>query len=651
MDKRTLLFIVSLTLALFGVRVAFDYLNQDKKQEWLTEQAKRAESEKAQKLKEQEEAKQTSDHSPFPVSSNAANQEYYVLENSYIQLVFSNIGGAITEINLPFKSAKNQQAEVLPIEIDREILAVSPQNSRFPLYPAKNADGQIKEGSLGGYYPLIRRNIIGKDGKTSFRVSPNLYSCNIVSEYPEVAELVYEVKKISQNEIVMQASQPHRRITKTFKLPEDDVPYCFQLDVKIEGDARGLSITSGVPEIEWQSGTSGSVIKYRITRGKSHEVLKVDLPAKSYTLSTIFPDWVCDSNGFFGIIMDPKKGHEAGFKVEKILGDQDVSRLSIIDPDNARFSKEETPGYNVLLPVKPQAGNMEIRLFSGPFGDNVLKKVDEYFAKKEGTSSDYLSCQTYFGWFAFISEPFAKAMFFIMKLCYNFTHSWALSIVFVTIVLRLLLYPLNTWSIRSMKGMQEVGPQVKLIQEKYKKEPTRAQAEIIALYRSKGVNPLSGCLPLLLQIPFLVGMFDLLKTTFELRGAVFIPGWIDNLTSPDVLFSWTTPIPFIGNEFHLLPIILGVIMYVQQNVMSSMPKDRSTWTEQQRQQRAMGNIMTVVMTVLFYNFPSGLNIYWISSMLFGIVQQWWITKKQNTKANEAVLEVQVPHSHHKRRHK
>src|SRR5262249_6448093 len=154
--------------------------------------------------------------------------------------------------------------------------------------------------------------------------------------------------------------------------------------------------------------------------------------------------------------------------------------------------------------IKPQAGMMQVRLFTGPFGESVLKKVDSYFASKEGASSDYLSCQTYFGFFAFISEPFAKIMFFIMKLCYDFTHSWALSIVFVTIVLRLLLYPLNSWSTRSMKGMQEVGPQVKHIQEKYKKDPARAQAEIIALYRSKGVNPLSGCLPLLLQIPFLM---------------------------------------------------------------------------------------------------------------------------------------------------
>src|SRR5262249_815759 len=146
--------------------------------------------------------------------------------------------------------------------------------------------------------------------------------------------------------------------------------------------------------------------------------------------------------------------------------------------------------------------------------------------------------------------------------------------------------------------------------------------EIMNLYRERGVNPVSGCFPLLIQMPFLIGMFDLLKSTFELRGASFIPGWIDDLPAPDVLFSWNRPLPLIGNQCHLLPILLGVVMVVQQRMMSTMPKDPSLWTEQQRQQRFMGNIMAVVFTVMFYSFPSGLNIYWLSSMLLGMLQQY-----------------------------
>ena len=231
------------------------------------------------------------------------------------------------------------------------------------------------------------------------------------------------------------------------------------------------------------------------------------------------------------------------------------------------------------------------------------------------------------GWFTFISEPFAKFLFILMNLFHSLTHSWALSIILLTISLRLMLYPLNTWSTKSMVRMQQIAPEITAIQEKHKKDPKKAQIEIMNLYKEYGVNPLSGCLPMLIQMPFLIGMFDLLKSSFALRGAPFIPGWIDDLTAPDVLFRWKYPIFFIGNEFHLLPILLGLVMFLQQRLMATGPKDSNLMTEQQRQQRTMGTMMAVIFTVMFYNFPSGLNIYWLSSMLLGIVQQWFTTKQ------------------------
>ncbi len=634
MDKRTILFIISLTLTLFFVRLGFDYMNPGQQ----VTQNQNTPTATAAPVKP--EALATSSEFTSTAASKPVAQEFYVLENDYLQLVFSNIGGSLVEINLPFRSDKNPLSAVLPIEIDREMLEKSPQNERFPLYPAHDAQRKMRQPATGGYYPLVRRNILGQNSTASFTVPPKLQSLNIVSEYPEVAELAYAVKSFNDDEIVLEASQPHRRITKTFTFPKENVPYTFTLVVKVEGDQRGLWLTSGVPEIEWQSGVSGSVIKYRITKGKGNDVLKVDLPNQTYTNTTTAPDWVSNSNGFFGIILDPTKGRDTGFRVDKVTGKEDPSRIELIDPEYARYSQDEMPGYNILMPLKSATGVTELRVFAGPFAEKILIAVDDYNAKTIG-QTDFLACQTYFGWFSYVSEPFAKFLFFFMKLCHSVTGSWALSIVFVTIILRLILYPLNTWSIKSMKGMQEVGPQIKEIQERYKKDPQKAQLEILALYRSKGVNPISGCLPLILQLPFLIGMFDLLKTTFELRGVVFIPGWIDNLTSPDVLFTWNYHLPIFGNEFHLLPVLLGVIMYIQQNVMSTLPKDPSTWTDQQRQQRMMGNIMTVVMTVMFYNFPSGLNIYWISSMLLGILQQWWTTRSMDKHAKDAVVEIEV----------
>lgn len=281
-----------------------------------------------------------------------------------------------------------------------------------------------------------------------------------------------------------------------------------------------------------------------------------------------------------------------------------------------------------LLPLKSQGGSMKFRLFAGPFDTAILKQVDALYADPATNyNPDYISCQTMHGWFTFISEPFAKFLFILMNFFHTITGSWAFSIVLLTISLRIMLYPLNAWSTKSMVRMQQIGPEVSALQEKYKKDPKTMQIEIVNLYRERGVNPATGCLPMLIQMPFLIGMFDLLKSSFALRGAPFIPGWIDDLTAPDVLFRWNYPIFFIGNEFHLLPILLGLVMFAQQKLMAPAPVNPSQATEQQQQQKIMGTMMTVVFTVMFYNFPSGLNIYWLSSMLLGMLQQWLTGKK------------------------
>lgn len=568
-------------------------------------------------------------------SAQKAEEKFFVLENAYQQIVFSNYGGAIVEINLPFQSKTNTLSVVKEIEYDRDMVKDHPYNAYFPAHAFYTPGMELhQKGSLGGYYPLLRRDLIEKGPKKSVRVPPRFYAANIVSEYPELAELVYEVKKFDHNSITFEASQSHRKITKTYTLKNDEhaAPYTFDLAINIEGDSRGLWITSGVPEVEWISGAAAPALKYRITRNQKSSVENIDLPKDAITVSSVYPDWITDSNGFFGTILDPLSKIDAGFRVQEVAGTVVPSRLVELDEQYDRFKPANMPGYMVLLPLASGGGEMNFRIFSGPFAETILKKVDAIYSDPAtGYNPDYIASQTFHGWFAFISEPFAKFLFILMKFFYQITGSWAFSIILLTVALRIMMYPLNAWSTKSMLRMQQIAPEVTALQEKYKKDPKKAQIEIMALYRERGVNPISGCFPLLIQMPFLIGMFDLLKSTFELRGASFIPGWIDDLAAPDVLFSWNTPIFFIGNQFHLLPILLGAVMFLQQRYMSTAPKDPKLMTDQQRQQRSMGTIMTAVFTVMFYNFPSGLNIYWLSSMLLGMLQQWWTTKQMQKK--------------------
>lgn len=572
------------------------------------------------------------------------SQEYYVLENDYQQLVISNVGGALVEINLPFASI-DPSSVVKPIGIDHEMKNNHPYNDYFPAHPyftpGENPEGPFEshpQGTLSGYYPLIRRDLIETGNRKSVNINPRYYAFNLLAEQPEVAELIYTVKHFDSQTLVLEADQKRRKITKTYKLSKDkNAPYVFDLSIKVEGDRRGLWLSSGVPEVELFSGSPEPVLKYRITRNQKPAVEMINLPKETVTNSSIHPDWLCNSNGFFGIIMDPLNDVADGFRAAYVPGQTVPSRLTEIDQNYNRFPADTLPGYMLLIPFKSDSKVLNLRVFAGPFSDSVLKTVDNTFSNPEtGYTPDYIASQSYHGWFSFISEPFAKFLFVLMKLFYRFTHSWALSIILLTVALRIMMYPLNAWSTKSMLKMQQIAPEVSAIQERNKKDPKKAQIEIMNLYREKKVNPISGCFPLLIQMPFLIGMFDLLKTTFELRGASFIPGWIDNLAAPDVLFSWGRPIFFIGNSFHLLPFLLGGVMFLQQR-MSTPSMDVNKMTEQQRQQRAMATIMPIVFTFMFYHFPSGLNIYWLSSMLLGILQQWWTQKNLAKEAAKPTL--------------
>lgn len=619
MNKRTIFFVLALTICFY----LFQW--------WWAPPAPQPATQTT--TKPQIEEKPTAQLSQ-ETQSIQNEQQYYVLENEYQQLVFSNLNGALEEINLPFKSEQNQKSVVREIDIDRTMRKNYSINDFFPLYPYFISDGKsgkiAKERVLGGYYPLIRRAQFGSKGKISSKIPPNFFSLNVFAEPEATENHLYTLKRFEKNLIEFELQQSNRRITKTFSLPEnsDDAPYCIDLTIKVDGDARGFVLVPGIPEVELISDNYTPILKYKIMKQNKPQVEQIDIPKSSTAFTFIRPNWVCSGNGFFGIIMDPLTQAGDGFSVYRVPGDIVPSRITLIDAQYQRFPVDKYPGYDIHLPLNPAGGVSKFRIFAGPFERNILKTVDtNYTDPITGYNPDYLSAQSFQGWFAFISEPFAKFLFFLMNFFHSITYSWGISIILLTIALRIMMYPLNNWSIKSTLKMQEIGPKIAAIQEKHKKDPKRAQMEIMTLYREKGVNPFSGCFPLLIQMPFLIGMFDLLKSTFELRGAPFIPGWIDNLTAPDVLFRWNYPVIFFGNEFHLLPVILGFVMYFQQKLSAPKQDGKLVLTDQQKQQKMMGNIMTIVFTVMFYHFPSGLNIYWVFSMLLGILQQWWTTKK------------------------
>ena len=167
-------------------------------------------------------------------------EQFYVLENEFQQLVFSNYGGALSEINLPFKTETNDQSVVREVQFDRDMVRNHPYNAYFPQHPFHTYDSEQEHpmGNLGGYYPLIRRDLIEPARAKSIRVTPNFYALNFASEYPEISEIVFEVSSFTKDKIVFVANQTHRRITKTYSIAGQNAgaPYCIDLNIQIDGD-------------------------------------------------------------------------------------------------------------------------------------------------------------------------------------------------------------------------------------------------------------------------------------------------------------------------------------------------------------------------------------------------------------------------------
>ena len=238
-----------------------------------------------------------------------------------------------------------------------------------------------------------------------------------------------------------------------------------------------------------------------------------------------------------------------------------------------------------------------------------------------------------FGMWRWICYP----LVWILNVFNAWIPNYGVAIILLTILVRILFWPLTHKSTVGMKKMQEIQPLMKEIQKKFKDNPQRLQQETWALYKNHKVNPMSSCLPMLIQIPVFIALFNVLRSAVELRYAPFL--WIADLSEPEGLFaSW---FPFGG--LNILPILMALTMALQSALTPS--------TGDKSQQRMMMIFMPVMMLVMFYSFPSALSLYWTLSQVFSIVQMWLIRRKTSAKSDVLTPEViDPPMTRQMRRH-
>ena len=305
-------------------------------------------------------------------------------------------------------------------------------------------------------------------------------------------------------------------------------------------------------------------------------------------------EWAGLCSRYFMSVIVPKSGSSSRFTLAR-------------KPDKTRDT--EMVAVNFIQPLRSIEPNMQdgyhYSLYMGPkrlselrqYGDNLEKAVN-------------------FGWFDIIAKP----CLWLMNAIYNnFVPNYGVAIILLTIGFKILFWPLGSKSYKSMAEMKKLQPLMAEIRKKYKDDKKKMNEEVMRLYRTYKVNPMSGCLPMVVQIPVFIAFYRMLYEAIELRHAPFLL-WINDLSAPDRLFHFDISIPLMIPPYGIpvLTIIMGATMFLQQK-LSPPPGDPS--------QAKFMMMMPLIFTVIFINFPSGLVLYWLVNNVISIGQQYYITRK------------------------
>jgi YidC/Oxa1 family membrane protein insertase len=274
---------------------------------------------------------------------------------------------------------------------------------------------------------------------------------------------------------------------------------------------------------------------------------------------------------------------------------------------NARADEKNLWGQMTLEPLTVSGegeGERNFLIYAGPQRYEELKSF--------GVGFEEVFARGLFG-------LFKMGILAVLKFLNQYTHNFGWALVLLTLLIKLIFAPLTHLSYASMKKMQALAPKMKAIQEHHKKDPAKSQQEIMSLYRRNKVNPMMGCLPMLIQIPVFMAMFKLLPEAIELHGAPFI-GWIKDLSAPDHFMMLPFTVPLLGwNSLNILPILMAASQVWYQKLMPAQPGSSP-------EQQTMMSIMPIFFGVICYNMPSGLTLYWTLQNVFSIIQQTFINR-------------------------
>ncbi|MBO5255554.1 MAG: membrane protein insertase YidC [Opitutales bacterium] len=491
-----------------------------------------------------------------------------VLENKDIKVVFTNKGGSIKDVELLkyfqnqdektpyiFNDVKNSLPAMTAAFYDESSFLPKPMLNSFVV--TKKTDSSITYEFANAKFKIIREYAIVQENKDNFQP----YTILAKTTIKNLTEKALSLKEISfYLGVVPPTESDVYGSNLAFVLYNTDNDTVFSRSSAFLDSSGFLGIGA--------------------SQAKPFE--KINEPAK----------WVSIKNQFFAAVYTP-------YKAEASSGI--ALPVTINASNDNKYMKNAIGGFiNFDVPViEPQKEwSIEGAYFVGP------KELERLYS----LGSNQESIMDY-GWFGFVSRPLSRLL--------NWIHSWievvspdwgwGWSIIILTLVVRLVMWPLTSIQIKSSQRMTKMQGPLKEIREKFKDDPKKVQQETMKIYSEYGINPLAGCFPVFIQIPIFIGLYYMLQTSCEIRFAHFL--WIDDLSLPDTIEALPS---IFGIPLHILPLLNALVTFIQMHLTPTPSTDKT--------QAFMFKLMPVIMLVFFYTFPSGLVLYWLVQSLLGIVQ-------------------------------
>jgi len=485
-----------------------------------------------------------------------AESDYPVLENQYLRLVFTPIGGRVKEANILFKSDTAHPVQLIPQSALPDTQSTYPFGLRF------------SEPAIGNALDFRRFEVLDKTATSlTFRLTlPNAF----------VIEKTFTLNgkpNLMTVKVEYQNLEPVPRV-----LGLDDIP-AYRLtwapDVLSQDAYRGIE-----QSVVWRKDNEDDFV---LT-----SAMEPDGNGAPYTRSITDAEWVATRSAYFFVAMKPEfeRGQAWATGVLK----------------NFEF------GAGVpRTELAPQA--TDAREFSVYVGPSRIGYLDQAWPTL-ATAHRFFDTVDPLDWFA-------KLLLRMLNAFYSIIPNYGICIILLTVVVRMVMFPLTLKQIRSMKRMQLLAPEMEELKKKYGDNPQEMQAKTMEMYRERNINPIGGCLPVLFQLPVFIALYRTFSSAFELYRAPFY-GWITDLSEPDRLyrFGWNITVPLVGSieYLNILPLIGAAVMILS---MKLTPQPQAM---QDKTQKMLLTFMPVMFSLMCYNFSSGINLYIITSTLIGILQ-------------------------------